>query len=1083
MIDTKKQAENAFGKGLVMDAHPMNSDNNTLSNCLNGTLITYNGNEQMLQNDMGNGRVETAFLPPGYVPVGMKEHGGIIYVASYNPITNHGQLGSFPSPERNISSDEMGNPSLMISDDTFKFNPITGVDTLYSKLSILDDNTIRPGDKFALYFTASNSDVSKLSDYITNYNNSTNKRLKLSVAVRDNNGNLQDITEDLKTMSNNYFMENKSGTDEDLTSLEGLRRVSEDENFNIYKGKLSGELYLIAELATITDYELSVSSNYEETDGKGLRTLKFKGTFNSEVNDIFKGVHISLDDGDSIVSGYVRGSNGNNHEVNITEVNPDAKLNYSITPILDYARLNSMTKSGILDMSLFGTGKIELNEWRYYNDLSNDTLSINWGIQAYLRNDDLTSENITDIAFNFFRFENNEFVYETSVSTKQRKNYSGNFIESISYEEVPHGQMYVVQIEIKVVYDGNERTEYFYKLLYTSEYFNQFYPDTSITDYQEKNIELTIKSDITLEEKNSSTKTGGITQSQTYTMNQAPNKDSYYDGTYPFYYLENQVTEKDFELNVKKYLSYDSYDAEHEQWDLPFVLNQEYVKTTTTISHSKATVSDVSSYGLFVKDDIKDGDEYYASESLADNDINYTNSLNNNLLNIKINTVAKYLAEQTSQQVNATSGTGFRGYMCEENLLSIFGYNPIEEGVTQPKYGLNMRVGRDNSKGRLAAGVCEYSGSSYTQSAKGTLLDKLETYRTDRRWKTQICPALINSLQKSLRTSPNIFFIIGGETDKWSHCSDGNSNLMGRNRTYTIDYNIVLWKGYNDDTNYYMLNQYFTKEGSTTNGLASLISIFKHIYTKQDFVNSGTMFKSGTYSYTQDYNVNYEGTLQTSHTTVEDKSELVTGDNIVLNFENALNSLYGQLGSAITESQLNDLKNAGNLTIKIELPEKEEHQVAMSASVPSIDSTVMRYTEASGAMAEGALKVETGGLLETDYKGNPFQDTEMYYVGGDGLAYPLSKIDGLSNSELEKLGVDRDCLNSIYKGFRMQYDPVTKMYQLRVNPSGVRCFTLNVDDYPRISSDNRAFYPAHAENGQGCLLDIKLTTKNAKYLR
>jgi hypothetical protein len=43
----------------------------------------------------------------------------------------------------------------------------------------------------------------------------------------------------------------------------------------------------------------------------------------------------------------------------------------------------------------------------------------------------------------------------------------------------------------------------------------------------------------------------------------------------------------------------------------------------------------------------------------------------------------------------------------------------------------------------------------------------------------------------------------------------------------------------------------------------------------------------------------------------------------------------------------------------------------------------------------------------------------MYYVGGDGLAYPISKIDGLSNSELEKLGVDRDCLNSIYKGFRM----------------------------------------------------------------
>jgi hypothetical protein len=117
-----------------MDTHPINADNNTLSNCLNGTLITYNGNEMMLQNDMGNGRVETAYLPPGYVPIGMKEHGGIIYVASYNPLTNHGQLGSFPSPERNITSLEKGSPNLQISTDTFGFKASSGVNTLYTKL-------------------------------------------------------------------------------------------------------------------------------------------------------------------------------------------------------------------------------------------------------------------------------------------------------------------------------------------------------------------------------------------------------------------------------------------------------------------------------------------------------------------------------------------------------------------------------------------------------------------------------------------------------------------------------------------------------------------------------------------------------------------------------------------------------------------------------------------------------------------------------------------------------------------------------------------------------------------------------------
>jgi len=52
---------------------------------------------------MGNRRVDNAFLPPGYEPVGMKEYGGIIYVAAYNPITNHSQVGSFPSPERKLS--------------------------------------------------------------------------------------------------------------------------------------------------------------------------------------------------------------------------------------------------------------------------------------------------------------------------------------------------------------------------------------------------------------------------------------------------------------------------------------------------------------------------------------------------------------------------------------------------------------------------------------------------------------------------------------------------------------------------------------------------------------------------------------------------------------------------------------------------------------------------------------------------------------------------------------------------------------------------------------------------------------------
>ena len=95
----KEQAVNTFKGGLMMDVNPMSGDGTTLSNALNATLITHNGNEFMLQNDMGNGRINKVRLDEGYIPVGIKEHGGIIYIASYNPENKNGQIGSFPYPK------------------------------------------------------------------------------------------------------------------------------------------------------------------------------------------------------------------------------------------------------------------------------------------------------------------------------------------------------------------------------------------------------------------------------------------------------------------------------------------------------------------------------------------------------------------------------------------------------------------------------------------------------------------------------------------------------------------------------------------------------------------------------------------------------------------------------------------------------------------------------------------------------------------------------------------------------------------------------------------------------------------------
>jgi hypothetical protein len=53
------------------------------------------------------------------MPVGTCEYGGIVYIVSYNPLEDKSQIGCFPSPERNISSDELGREGEFITKDYF----------------------------------------------------------------------------------------------------------------------------------------------------------------------------------------------------------------------------------------------------------------------------------------------------------------------------------------------------------------------------------------------------------------------------------------------------------------------------------------------------------------------------------------------------------------------------------------------------------------------------------------------------------------------------------------------------------------------------------------------------------------------------------------------------------------------------------------------------------------------------------------------------------------------------------------------------------------------------------------------------
>ena len=206
-----EQATNQFTKGLQMDTNPMVQGNDTMTDCLNGTLITMNGNEVILQNDMGNRRVDKAFLPIGYEPVGMKEYGGVIYVAAYNPITKLCQIGSFPSPKRTHSnkqySSSISNFNCLDTDNEYYINE----NTITQLFPLTNENAIHVGDKFVVvdsnvWSALDENDERKISN-LDNINNSKikspkNKLYTLAIGIL-NDGQFYDITNNLVRYDSN----------------------------------------------------------------------------------------------------------------------------------------------------------------------------------------------------------------------------------------------------------------------------------------------------------------------------------------------------------------------------------------------------------------------------------------------------------------------------------------------------------------------------------------------------------------------------------------------------------------------------------------------------------------------------------------------------------------------------------------------------------------------------------------------------------------------------------------------------------------------------------------------------------------
>lgn len=77
----RKESANTFNEGLNFDLNPITTPNTVLTDCVNGTFITFNGDELALQNDSGN----TTIMIPNlsaleYNPIGTYEQGDVVWI-------------------------------------------------------------------------------------------------------------------------------------------------------------------------------------------------------------------------------------------------------------------------------------------------------------------------------------------------------------------------------------------------------------------------------------------------------------------------------------------------------------------------------------------------------------------------------------------------------------------------------------------------------------------------------------------------------------------------------------------------------------------------------------------------------------------------------------------------------------------------------------------------------------------------------------------------------------------------------------------------------------------------------------------
>ena len=508
----REQTVNTFENGIIMDLEPLKVPKSSLTNALNATLLTFNDNENSLQCDMGNGRVETAYLPSGYVPIGTTSLGGIIYIVSYNPIDKKCQIGSFPSPERNITSNKLGESGLSLYNGLFVDNNGDIIRTLYKGL--LCNFTLNPGDKFLVQGsckekTEGDKDKNKdeyehISYYVDKQSNINEEWLTLELATLDSNGRLiylKDLNKyDHPSNGRQYILKVKkdNSINTPTQNVDDYRYII-GADYNIFNTKISGQLYLVAQLNVPDSFNVT----YNIID---------KVTYNEKdyyVTEIIctilpsdYPIHIEIEEFQDKnqkplnIDGYkvVR----DNNKIKITKIIPaDTGTSIKLTPILPFGRCLWLQTTLYIDASLINSGKMTSDTWRYYKNET--SMDINFSLDLY----PYEGETIDEVKMVFipytkfysgYQMPEPEELYKDnsyySYILPKQKAYSGthnvNIVFNNNFEE---NSLYLVKILIKKTLGSNISYDPIEHWLYTSRVYNDKYLEYDEGTSSEKNFD------------------------------------------------------------------------------------------------------------------------------------------------------------------------------------------------------------------------------------------------------------------------------------------------------------------------------------------------------------------------------------------------------------------------------------------------------------------------------------------------------------------------------------------------------------------------------------------------------------------